>query len=85
MVNWHDPKNNWMQRDVRAGIKSFQESQVEAEFAAAVESHSVEEVYWAGGEPLMFEQHWRYMKRIVELGDGPKLYARYNKIGRAHV
>ena len=26
----------------------------------------------------MFEQHWRYMKRIVELGDGPKLYARYN-------
>jgi hypothetical protein len=26
----------------------------------------------------MYEQHWRYMKRIVELGDGPKLYARYN-------
>jgi hypothetical protein len=31
-----------------------------------------------GGEPLMYEQHWRYMKRIIELGDGPKLYARYN-------
>jgi hypothetical protein len=31
-----------------------------------------------GGEPLMYEQHWRYMKRIVELGDGGKLYARYN-------
>ena len=26
----------------------------------------------------MYEQHWRYMKRIVELGDGPRLYARYN-------
>jgi hypothetical protein len=38
----------------------------------------VEEIYWVGGEPLMYEQHWRYMKRIVELGDGPKLYARYN-------
>jgi hypothetical protein len=38
----------------------------------------VEEVYWVGGEPLMYEQHWRYMKRIIELGDGPRVYARYN-------
>ena len=38
----------------------------------------MEEIYWVGGEPLMYEQHWRYMQRIVELGDGPKLYARYN-------
>ena len=78
MVNWHDPKNNWMQRDIRAEISRFQETQVEAEFADAVERHAVEEVYWVGGEPLMYEQHWRYMKRIVELGDGPGLYARYN-------
>jgi hypothetical protein len=78
MVNWHDPKNNWMRADNRNAITQFQDHQVEAEFAAAVESHAVEEVYWVGGEPLMYEQHWRYMKRIVELGDGPKLYARYN-------
>ena len=26
----------------------------------------------------MYEQHWRYMQRIIELGDGPGLYARYN-------
>ena len=26
----------------------------------------------------MYEQHWRYMRRIVELGDGGKVYARYN-------
>ena len=78
MVNWADPKNNWMQRDIRDEITKFQDSQVEAEFAAAVERHTVEEVYWVGGEPLMYEQHWRYMARIVELGDGPGLYARYN-------
>lgn len=78
MVNWHDPKNNWMQRDIREQIGAFQETTVEAEFASAVERHAVEEVYWVGGEPLMYEQHWRYMKRIVELGDGPGLYARYN-------
>jgi hypothetical protein len=26
----------------------------------------------------MYEQHWRYMKRIVDLGDGDRVYARYN-------
>ena len=78
MVDWHNPKNNWMRNGIRAQIKDFQENQIEAEFAAAVERHTVEEVYWVGGEPLMYEQHWRYMKRIVELGDGHKLYARYN-------
>ena len=78
MVDWRNPKNNWMQPDYRAQISQFQDNQVEAEFAAAVEQHRVEEVYWVGGEPLMYEQHWRYMKRIVELGDGPRVYARYN-------
>ena len=78
MVDWANPKNNWMRNDIRAEITHFQDSQIEAEFSSAVEQHRVEEIYWVGGEPLMYEQHWRYMKRIVELGDGPKLYARYN-------
>jgi hypothetical protein len=78
MVNWHDSKNNWMLPEIRKDISAFQDGQIEAEFSAAVENHQVEEVYWVGGEPLMYEQHWRYMKRIVELGDGPRLYARYN-------
>jgi hypothetical protein len=67
-----------MQPKIRKEISQFQDTQIEAEFAEAVEQHRVEEVYWVGGEPLMYEQHWRYMKRIVELGDGPKVYARYN-------
>lgn len=78
MVDWSNPKNNWMQSDIRGQIREFQDGPVEAEFAAAVEQHQVEEVYWVGGEPLMYEQHWRYMPRIIELGDGPRLYARYN-------
>jgi hypothetical protein len=78
MINWSDPKNNWMIPEVRREISKFQDTQIEAEFAEAVEQHRVEEIYWVGGEPLMYEQHWRYMQRIVELGDGPKLYARYN-------
>jgi hypothetical protein len=78
MINWANPKNHWMQPEVRESISKFQDTQIEAEFAAAVEQHRVEEVYWVGGEPLMYEQHWRYMQRIVELGDGPRVYARYN-------
>ena len=78
MINWSNPKNNWMLPEVRNEISKFQDSQVEQEFAQAVEDHQVEEVYWVGGEPLMYEQHWRYMQRIVELGDGQNVYARYN-------
>ena len=78
MVNWSNPKNNWMKPSIRDQIQDFQTNQVEAEFASAVEQHRVEEVYWVGGEPLMYEQHWRYMQRIVELGDGNRVYARYN-------
>ena len=78
MINWNDPKNLWMKPEVRDEIAKFQETQVEQEFAQAVEEHRVEEVYWVGGEPLMYEQHWRYMQRIIELGDGKNVYARYN-------
>jgi hypothetical protein len=78
MVNWMDSKNNWQRPEIRSQISKFQDTQIEAEFAEAVEQHRIEEIYWVGGEPLMYEQHWRYMKRIVDLGDGPRVYARYN-------
>ena len=78
MIDWSNPKNNWMQPAVKEQITQFQDSVIEQEFIDAVEEHRVEEVYWVGGEPLMYEQHWRYMKRIIELGDGAKIYARYN-------
>ena len=78
MVDYTNPKNNWMRPEVKQEIEKFQDTQIEQEFADAVEEHRVEEVYWVGGEPLMYEQHWRYMQRIIELGDGPNVYARYN-------
>jgi hypothetical protein len=78
MTDWSNPKNNWMLPEVRKKISQFQDTQIEKEFAEAVEQHRVEEIYWVGGEPLMYEQHWRYMKRIIELGDGKNVYARYN-------
>jgi len=85
MIDWSNSKNAWMRSEVREQITAYQDSQIEAEFALAVEQHRVEEVYWVGGEPLMYEQHWRYMRRIIELGDGPRVYARYNtNLSRVH-
>ena len=78
MIDWANPKNAWLRPEIRKQIFEFQSNQIEQEFADAVEQHRVEEVYWVGGEPLMYEQHWRYMKRIIELGDGHRVYARYN-------
>ena len=78
MIDLQNPKNNWMQTTIKDKITQFQDTVIEQEFAQAVEEHRVEEVYWVGGEPLMYEQHWRYMRRIIELGDGPRVYARYN-------
>ena len=78
MTDWANPKNAWMLPAVREQISQFQDTQIEQEFAAAVAEHRVEEVYWVGGEPLMYEQHWRYMQQIVAQGDGDRVYARYN-------
>jgi hypothetical protein len=85
MIDWENPKNSWMKPEIRKQISQFQDTQIESEFAEAVEQHRVEEIYWVGGEPLMYEQHWRYMKRIIELGDGSRVYARYNtNLSRTH-
>jgi hypothetical protein len=78
MIDWSNPKNNWMKPEIKEQITAFQDTQIEAEFAEAVAEHRVEEVYWVGGEPLMYEQHWRYMRQIVDQGDGGQVYARYN-------
>lgn len=78
MIDWSNAKNAWMLPNIREQISQFQDQQVEKEFADAVEQHRVEEIYWVGGEPLMYEQHWNYMRRIIELGDGQRVYVRYN-------
>lgn len=77
-VNLDNATHSWMTLENKTKIKDFTESVVEKEFSRAVEEHRIQEIYWVGGEPLMFEQHWKYMTRIIELGDGPNMYARYN-------
>lgn len=30
--------------------------------------HTVEKIYWAGGEPLIMDEHWYIMNKLVEMG-----------------
>jgi hypothetical protein len=75
---WNPQDQAWMAEPTRSQIRKFQKDEVEQEFAHAVDNHLVEEIYWVGGEPLMYEQHWKYMKQIVDQGDAHKVYVRYN-------
>ena len=38
----------------------------------------VEEIYWVGGEPLMYDIHWRAMDRLAEDNNLHKVHLRYN-------
>lgn len=77
-VDYNDTKNNWLREPVRSKMRRWQTDAAEKEFGSAIESGTVEEIYWVGGEPLMYEQHWEYMNRIVELGYADRVYVRYN-------
>jgi transcription initiation factor IIE alpha subunit len=78
MVDLNNPKNNWLRQDNRQLIKEFVSNTVVPEFMAAVEAKSIREIYWVGGEPLLYPEHWRTMERIVELDYADQVRVRYN-------
>lgn len=78
LVDITNSKNGWLQEPTRSKMRQWQTDAAEKEFGAAVEAGTVEEIYWVGGEPLMYEQHWDYMQRIIDLGYADRVYARYN-------
>lgn len=78
LVDESNTKNGWLKEPVRSKMRKWQTDAAEREFGAAVNAGTVEEIYWVGGEPLMYEQHWDYMQRIIDLGYANRVYARYN-------
>ena len=50
----------------------------EKELWDAVKENRIEEIYWVGGEPLMFEIHWDIMKYLVDSGHSKNVTVRYN-------
>jgi Iron-sulfur cluster-binding domain len=78
MVDLTNPKNHWMQPKNRYAIRNFTRDVVIPEFRQAIENKSVREIYWVGGEPLLYDEHWQYMRRIIELGYADQVRVRYN-------
>ncbi len=75
---WTKESQPWMASPLREQIIKFQDTQVVQEFVEAVETKRIKEIYWCGGEPLMWEMHWKAMQRIIELGFAKEVYVRYN-------
>lgn len=75
---WTKESQPWMASPLREQIIKFQDTQVVQEFVEAVETKRIKEIYWCGGEPLMWDMHWKAMQRIIELGFAKEVCVRYN-------
>ncbi len=75
---WSPEHQPFMVPENKAIIDRFQKEVVEEEFWAAICSGVVEEIYWVGGEPLMYDIHWRVMDRLAEDNNLRKVHLRYN-------
>lgn len=75
---WNKESQPWMASPLREQITKFQDTQVVQEFVEAIETKTIKEIYWCGGEPLMWDMHWKAMRRIIELGFAKEVYVRYN-------
>lgn len=75
---WSPKTDPWMIPSMKNTIETFQKDVVEKEFQEAVNKGIVEEIYWVGGEPLLFDIHWSSMKQLVDENNSDKCYVRYN-------
>ena len=72
------PTDAWLQPNTRRKITNFQTEVLEEELQAAVDQGVIEEIYWVGGEPLMWERHWTIMQQLVDTGQSKDVVVRYN-------
>ena len=75
---WSPENQPFMVPENKAIIDRFQKEVVEEEFWEAICSGVVEEIYWVGGEPLMYDIHWRAMDRLAQDDNLKKVHLRYN-------
>jgi len=75
---WSPNNQPFMIPEVKTAMQTFQREVVEPEFKDAISRGIVEEIYWVGGEPLMYDMHWWALDEMVNNGSSKNCYLRYN-------
>ena len=81
MMGDYDQEENtdfWAQKKNKPAIETFQRDVAEAELWKAVKDGTIEEIYWVGGEPLMWEIHWEIMQYLIDNDLAKNVWIRYN-------
>jgi hypothetical protein len=68
----------WAHKENKPIIEKFQREVAEKELWDAVKEGRIEEIYWVGGEPLMWDIHWEIMEYLVQTGGAKNVWVRYN-------
>lgn len=75
---WTPKDQPFMVPEIKTAMQHFQENVVEPEFRDAVQRGIIEEMYWVGGEPLMYDIHWWTLEEMLQNGSAENCYMRYN-------
>lgn len=75
---WSPQNQPFMIPEVKEKMQAFQKEVVEPEFKDAVTRGIIEECYWVGGEPLMYDVHWWTLEEMIRNGSAKNCYLRYN-------
>jgi len=78
----HNPQfesnNPWAVGDNRKAIRKFQKEVAVEELWSAIKERRIKEIYWVGGEPLDWPEHWAMMLYMVKHDIAKDVYVRYN-------
>ena len=75
---WNEENQLFMRPDVRKKIKKFEIEVLKPEFKDIISKGTVEEIYWVGGEPLLYDVHWWALEEMINNGSAKNCYLRYN-------
>lgn len=78
MGNIDEEREPFYKKNNQEKFAKFQKEVTENELWEAVKSKRIEEIYWVGGEPLLWDIHWDIMKYLVETGQSKSVVIRYN-------